>query len=84
MSTQRFVSRRGQGCSLTQDHHSLTVSNNQVYSNNEFDLWPVYSGERFRASWPSCLLFWLEKGTYTRIIQEDLQMTEYRAIDNYE
>ena len=21
-----------------------------------FDLWPVYSGERFRASWPSCLL----------------------------
>ena len=19
-----------------------------------FDLWPVYSGERFRASWPSC------------------------------
>ena len=20
-----------------------------------FDLWPVYSGERFRASWPSCL-----------------------------
>ena len=20
-----------------------------------FDFWPVYSGERFRASWPSCL-----------------------------
>ena len=19
-----------------------------------FDVWPVYSGERFRASWPSC------------------------------
>ena len=19
-----------------------------------FDFWPVYSGERFRASWPSC------------------------------
>ena len=22
-----------------------------------FDLWPVYSGERFRALWPSCFLF---------------------------
>ena len=21
-----------------------------------FDFWPVYSGERFRASWPSCSL----------------------------
>ena len=21
-------------------------------------LWPVYSGEQFRASWPSCLQFW--------------------------
>ena len=21
-----------------------------------FDFWPVYSGERFRASWPSCFL----------------------------
>ena len=21
-----------------------------------FDLWPVYSGERFRASWPSCFI----------------------------
>ena len=35
--------------------HSLTVSNSQVYSNDEFDLWPVYSGERFRALRPSCL-----------------------------
>ena len=25
------------------------LTNNQVYSNDEFDLWPVYSGERFRA-----------------------------------
>ena len=31
------------------------VSNSQVYSNDEFDLWPVYSGERFRAFRPSCL-----------------------------
>ena len=23
-----------------------------------FDLWPVYSGERFRASWPSWFLLW--------------------------
>ena len=28
------------------------VSNSQVYSNDEFDLWPVYSGERFRALGP--------------------------------
>ena len=34
--------------------HSLPVSNSQVYSNDEFDLWPVYSGERFRAFRPSC------------------------------
>ena len=37
--------------------HSLTVSNSQVYSNDEFDLWPVYSGERFRALRPACLGF---------------------------
>ena len=24
-----------------------------------FDFWPVYSGERFRASWPSCLLIYV-------------------------
>ena len=29
--------------------YSLTVSNSQGYSNNEFDRRPVYSGERFRA-----------------------------------
>ena len=33
----------------------LTVSNSQIYSNDEFDLWTVYSGERFRAFRPSCL-----------------------------
>ena len=49
-------------CNIGQDYsltlitvsHSLTVSNNEVYSNDEFDLWPVYLHERFRASWPSC------------------------------
>ena len=39
---------------ITNVCHSLIVSNNQVYSYDEFDLWPVYSGERFRASWPFC------------------------------
>ena len=33
------------------------VSNSQVYSNDEFDLWPVYSGEQFRAFRPSCLIW---------------------------
>ena len=33
----------------------LPVSNSQVHSNDEFDLWAVYSGERFRAFRPSCL-----------------------------
>ena len=33
----------------------MTVSNSQVYSNDELNLWPVYSGERFRDSWHSCL-----------------------------
>ena len=36
---------------------SVIVSNSQVYSNGEFDLWPVYSGERFRAFRPSCFIF---------------------------
>lgn len=35
---------------LTNVSNSLTISNNQVYSTNEFDHWPV-CGERFRASW---------------------------------
>ena len=35
------------------------VSNSQVYLNDEFDLWPVYSGERFRAFRPSCILLLL-------------------------
>ena len=34
--------------------HSLTVSNNEVYSDGEFDLWSVHSGERFNAS---CFFF---------------------------
>ena len=29
-------------CNVGQDYH---LTNNQVYSNDEFDLWPVYSGE---------------------------------------
>ena len=28
-----------------------------------FDFWSVYSGERFRASWPSCYLMWFN-GSY--------------------
>ena len=46
----------GHDHSLTNVSHSLTVSDSQVYSNVEFDLWPVYSGEQFRALWPSCLI----------------------------
>ena len=38
-------------CNVGQDH---PLTKNQVYSNDEFDLWPVYSGERLRASGPSC------------------------------
>ena len=34
-------------------------SNSQAYSNDEFDLWPVYSGERFRGFRPSCLNIFL-------------------------
>ena len=37
---------------LTSDSN-LTVSNYQVCSDDECDLRPVYSGKRFRASWPS-------------------------------
>ena len=36
---------------LTSVFYILTVSNYQVCSNDEFDIWLVYSGERFRASW---------------------------------
>ena len=38
---------------LTSVSHILTVSNYQVCSDDEFDLWPVYSGERFSDSWPA-------------------------------
>ena len=31
-------------CNIGQGH-PLILTNNQVYSNDEFDLWPVYSGE---------------------------------------
>ena len=34
---------------ITRVCHILTVSNNQVCSNDDFYIWPVYSGERFRA-----------------------------------
>ena len=34
--------------------HVLTVSNYHVSSDDEFDLWLVYSGERFSALWPTC------------------------------
>ena len=26
--------------------HSFRASNNQIYSDDEFDLWPVFSGEQ--------------------------------------
>ena len=32
-----------------------------------FDFWPVYSGERFRASWPSCFIFTI-LNTYVPLI----------------
>ena len=46
-------------CNVGQDH---PLTNNQVYSNDEFDLWPVYSGERLRAS----CLFVLENNNYLK------------------
>ena len=42
-------------CYVGQDR-PLTLTNNQVYSNDKFYLWPVYSGERLRASEPSCFI----------------------------
>ena len=35
-----------------------------------FDLWPVYSGERFRASWPSCLSKGLKKKFETTVVNK--------------
>ena len=43
-----------------QGHMTNMAHHSQVYSNEEFDLWPVYSGERFRAFRPSCILFLME------------------------
>ena len=40
-------------CNVGRDH-PLTLTKNQVYLDEESDLWPVYSGERFSASGPSC------------------------------
>ena len=41
---------------LISGSHSLTVSDYRVGVNDEFDRRPVYLGERFKASWCSCLL----------------------------
>ena len=45
--------------SLTSLSHSLIDSNYQVCLNDKFDLWHIYSDERFRDSWPSCSHFHL-------------------------
>ena len=39
---------------LTSISHILTVSNQQICSDDQFDLWPFYVGARFRVSRPSC------------------------------
>ena len=44
--------------SLITVSHILTVSNYQVCSDDDFDFWSVYSGERFTTSWPSCYSYW--------------------------
>ena len=42
---------------MTSDvYRGLKTTMQQQQSNDEFDLWPVYSGERFRAFRPSCYL----------------------------
>ena len=41
-----------------------------------FDFWPVYSGERFRASWASCLN---NKIIITTIETENLLLNAYMA-----
>ena len=48
-----FLCIKCQDHPLTSISHILTVSNCQICLDDEFDLWPVYPGERFRASWPS-------------------------------
>ena len=48
------------------------------FSYGEFDLWPVYSGERFRVSWPSCLLLSFEDNL-SKIIWLDVSC-EYQVL----
>ena len=38
--------------------HILIVSNYEACSDDEFNyFWSVYSGEQFKASWPSCFTY---------------------------
>ena len=48
-----FLCIKCQDHPLTSVSHILTVSNYQIYSDDELYIWPVYPGERFRDSWPS-------------------------------
>ena len=47
-----FLCIKCQDHPLTSVSHILTVSNYQICSDDEFDLWSVYPGKQFRASWP--------------------------------
>ena len=48
-----FLCIKCQDHPLTSVSQILTFSYYQICSDDEFNLWPVYPGERFRASWPS-------------------------------
>ena len=51
------------------------MSKSQVYSNDEFDLWPVYSGERFRAFRPSCFRYLRNETCQSHVLGEHANLS---------
>ena len=67
-------------CSYINEYISFFLqcrSKDQVYSDEKFDLWPVYSGERFRAPGPSCFLFLILLLFYNAYLERRNKMLYY-------
>ena len=50
-----------------------------------FDFWPVYSGEQFRASWPSCYVMGKAlMGELSCLVTGHVDYLQYRALGKRE
>ena len=52
------------------------------FQSSMFDFWPVYSGERFRASWPSCSANCGKAPTSNQILKSNVYFDLIRSRDS--